>query len=161
LADPMSQDSTGTTRSTFLRADSYKPNQGRLARRLTGGIVAVIGFFGAWSLHSSYLADSTAEWVLAIPFAVFLIGLWFAYRIINQPKFADFLISTESEVEKVNWPDRQYVHRATIVVIVTMLVMGAMLFLFDLVWQTLFEAIGFLDLSPEDSKEAAKAAAGK
>jgi preprotein translocase subunit SecE len=152
----MSQDSTGAARSTFLSVGSFKPNQGRLARRLSGGAIAVIAFFGAWSLQSSYFADSPSIWKWPLPCIVLAVGCWFAYRIINQPKFAEFLISTESEVEKVNWPDRQYVHRATIVVIVTMLVMGAMLFLYDLIWQTLFEAIGFLDLEPEKAVEVIK-----
>ncbi len=64
---------------------------------------------------------------------------------INQPKFAEFLISTESEVEKVHWPDRPHVHRATVVVLVTMLLMGALLFVFDMIWQRFFSLIGFLE----------------
>lgn len=154
----MAQDTTAAVGSTFTSASSYKPNQGRLARRLTGGAIAVIAFFGAWGLQSSYFADSPSvlKWIL--PGLVLVGGLWFAFRMINQPKFAEFLISTESEVEKVNWPDREYVHRATIVVIVTMLAMGTVLFLYDLVWQTLFEAIGFLDLQSDDLEKAAEAA---
>jgi preprotein translocase subunit SecE len=56
------------------------------------------------------------------------------------------LIATETEVEKVHWPDRQHVQRASVVVIVTMLLMGGMLFLFDVVWRFVFSYIGFLQL---------------
>lgn len=75
---------------------------------------------------------------------VTLLGVWVAFRVVHHAQFAEFLISTESEVEKVHWPDREHVRRATVVVIVTMLLMGALLFVFDLVWQWLFTQIGFL-----------------
>ena len=67
-----------------------------------------------------------------------------AFRVIHHDKFAEFLIATEIEVEKVHWPDRQHVQRASIVVIVTMLMMGAMLFIFDMIWRYVFSLIGFL-----------------
>jgi preprotein translocase subunit SecE len=69
-----------------------------------------------------------------------------AFRAIHFEKFAEFLIATEAEVEKVHWPDRQHVHRASVVVIVTMLFMGGLLFVFDMIWRTVFSAIGFLQI---------------
>ena len=33
-----------------------------------------------------------------------VVGLWAAYRVVNLPAFADFLIAVEAEMNKVSWP---------------------------------------------------------
>jgi preprotein translocase subunit SecE len=64
---------------------------------------------------------------------------------VNIPKFADFLVSVESELEKVTWPTRHEVIQATIVVLVAMFSLGVFLFLIDLLWTWLFSFIGFTE----------------
>src|SRR3712207_7334919 len=32
--------------------------------------------------------------------------VWFAWRVVNMPTFADFLIATEAEMNKVSWTSR-------------------------------------------------------
>lgn len=142
----MSQNPENTFVSDLLSTRLYKWSQGRLARRLTGVAVAAIAILGAWSLQSTFLVDSSNAVKYGIPGAIGLAGMWLGFRLINHSKFAEFLISTESEVEKVHWPDRAHVHRATVVVIVTMLLMGGFLFVCDMVWQFVFTRIGFLEL---------------
>jgi preprotein translocase subunit SecE len=68
-----------------------------------------------------------------------------AFRFVNIPKFADFLVSVESELEKVTWPSRHEVIQATIVVLVAMFSLGVFLFLIDLLWTWLFSVIGFTE----------------
>jgi hypothetical protein len=44
--------------------------------------------------------------VVSVPGAGLLLaaGLWSVYRLVNMPRFADFLIAVESEMAKVSWP---------------------------------------------------------
>lgn len=141
----MSQNSANTFLTELTRFSVYKRNQGRLARRVTGALIAAIAFLGAWALKNSFLIGENSAIEFGIPFVITAAGCWLGFRVIHHPKFAEFLIATETEVEKVHWPDRPHVHRATIVVIVTMLLMGAMLFVFDWIWRIVFSAIGFLE----------------
>ena len=46
------------------------------------------------------------------------------FRLVNLPKFADFLIAVEAEMNKVSWPTRTELFRSSVVVIVTILVSG-------------------------------------
>lgn len=88
-------------------------------------------------------AFAGATWVEAgIPAALFASGLWLGFRLVNWPRFADFLISVEAEMAKVTWPGKPELIRASIVVIVTILVLAVTLFLFDIVWQWFFNLIG-------------------
>jgi preprotein translocase subunit SecE len=69
-----------------------------------------------------------------------------AYRAVNIPQFADFLIAVEVEMKKISWPSLQRCFRAGGVVIVTMFFMAGMLFLYDQVWIWFFKSIGVLKL---------------
>jgi preprotein translocase subunit SecE len=140
----VAQNSGGTFWSELVSFGLYKRSQGRLARRLSGVAVAAIAILGAWSGQVTFAPEAAWPVKYGIPLTVAALGCWLAFRIINYEKFAEFLIATEIEVEKVHWPDRQHVQRASVVVIVTMLLMGAMLFLFDVIWRYVFSAIGFL-----------------
>jgi preprotein translocase SecE subunit len=142
----VAQNSGGTFWSELASTGLYKRSQGRLARRLSGVAIAAIAILGAWSFQVTFAAEATAPVKYGIPVAVAILGCWVAFRVIHHEKFAEFLIATETEVEKVHWPDRQHVQRASVVVIVTMLAMGGMLFLFDFIWRTVFTYIGFLQL---------------
>ena len=59
----------------------------------------------------------------------------------NYPPFADFLIAVEAEMAKVSWPSRRELVRATIVVLVTMLVLTIMLSVYDTVWSLLLDKL--------------------
>ncbi|MGD9853365.1 MAG: preprotein translocase subunit SecE [Planctomycetaceae bacterium] len=124
----------------------YKRNQGRLARQLTALAVIGIALFGAWTLSHTVLADSGRPVSLGIPLAVSALAIWFAYRLVNYPRFADFLISVEAEMDKVSWPDRTYLIRATGVVLVVMVLMGVYLSVWDIAWMQIFNFVGFLDI---------------
>lgn len=74
-------------------------------------------------------------------FAVFLLGCWAAFRLIQLPVFADFLISVEAEMNKVTWPKRGELWRASMVVILTIFVLAGLLYAYDFIWSTLLNAI--------------------
>jgi preprotein translocase subunit SecE len=149
--------SRGPDEATFLgnlfSTTLFKRNQGRLVRRLTAIAIAAITVFGCWSLSawvetSPTTASLSRNLQLAIPTAVGLIGIWMAFRVINYPPFANFLISVEAEMDKVSWADVDYLKRATAVVLVTMVFLGAVLWLYDLMWYEFFTTIGILDSGP-------------
>ena len=71
-------------------------------------------------------------------------GLWISYRLVNVPRFADFLIAVEAEMNKVSWPAKQELIRSSLVVIFVIFAMAIALFLFDLVYVVVFEWLGIL-----------------
>lgn len=133
-----------TLTSELLSADTYKTTQGQLVRRLTLLAIFVTIGMGAWSLHSTIAgateAGSPAKFIW--PGLLLIAGAWFGYRLINWPVFADFLIAVQAELKKVTWPSKAELKRASVVVIATIFILAMSLFLFDIVWQWIFEKIG-------------------
>ncbi len=121
----------------------YKRSQGRIARQVTFAALWIIVALGSWRMHV-WLTDhgyGSAAVRYAVPLALFAVGSWAAFRAIHMPQFADFLISVEGEMNKVTWPKRDELFRASVVVMLVIFVLAAILFLYDLLWQTIF---GFL-----------------
>jgi preprotein translocase SecE subunit len=65
-------------------------------------------------------------------------GVWVSYRLMNVPGAADFLIAVEAEVNKVSWPSRGELIRASVVVLITIFALAAILAIFDLFWRLVF-----------------------
>ncbi len=131
----------------MLTVGLYKRNQGRLTRQLTAAALALIVCLGAWTLGQGPLNALDWQYRILIPYAIALTGAWAIYRLVNYPRFADFLISVEAEMDKVSWSSKSELYRATVVVLVTMVLIGVILFVFDVIWQYFFEFIGFLEIS--------------
>lgn len=72
-----------------------------------------------------------------VPVVLIVVCLWFSWRLVNLPTFADFLIATEAEMNKVTWSTRKALVRDTIVVIVGILLMTLFLFVVDVTWNFL------------------------
>ena len=72
-----------------------------------------------------------------IPAALLALSLWVCYRLVNVPAFADFLIAVEAEMNKVSWPTRPELFRASAVVLVVIFAMMLYLAACDLVWGSL------------------------
>ncbi len=145
----------------LLAIGLYKRNQGRLTRQLTAVAFGLIVFLGTWTMSQGplnvtgpqsvnlWLVKFTLDgvWIrVGIPFLIAAVGGWIVYRAVNYSRFADFLISVEAEMDKVTWSSRAELYRATVVVIVTMIFLGVILFLYDVFWQNFFEWIGFLQI---------------
>ena len=65
---------------------------------------------GDWSLdlpftdqHLTLLTDKQ----YTIPLLLLALTFWFAFRSVNMPTFAEFLIATEAEMNKVSWSTRK------------------------------------------------------
>ena len=118
----------------------YKPNQGRMVRQVTALTIWAVSVLGAWRFHTlvliPWLGTSAAGYLAAV--ALGGIGMWIGFRLVNWPKFADFLISVEAELNKVSWPSWRELNRASIVVIFTIFFLAAILFAYDFIWQLIF-----------------------
>jgi preprotein translocase subunit SecE len=156
----------GVLRS-FLSFKLYKRNQGRITRQVSFAVMAVVIALAAWRLNvtlyakeswlSAMLANSAwlsgllgvkdqAFYDITIAYLVsistLVLGVFSSYRIVNMPRFADFLISVEAEMNKVSWPSRGELVRSTIVVIAVIFFLALTLFTYDLAWSSLFKAFG-------------------
>lgn len=131
----MAKPENGSFWSELLATGLYKRNQGRLARQLTAAGIGAIVVAGAYVLSQGPLAGMAREVKVGIPFAITLVAGWVAYRLVNYPRFAEFLISVEAEMGKVSWAGKEELYRATVVVLSTMLFLGVILFFYDLLWQ--------------------------
>ncbi len=134
-----------TLLSTIMSTGAYKESQGRIVRQVTLATFLAAAFVGAYQLHTTFLGDFTNQWVsLGVPALVFAIGAWCVYRLVQWPRFADFLVSVQGELDKVNWATGEYLIRATGVVMVTMVICTVFLWVCNFVWINVFEFVGFL-----------------
>ena len=122
----------------------YKRSQGRITRQVTFAAVAVILAFGLWRLFRTLYQTWSPQMCYGVSGLLLLAGLWMAYRLVNVPIFADFLIAVEAEMNKVSWPTRTELYRSSIVVLVTIFVLAAILFFFDFFWNSFFKWLGIL-----------------
>lgn len=124
----------------------YKRNQGRMVRQLTCLAVWLVVVVSAWRCHALFIVPAMGDSGRALSYLVAValgaLGMWFGYRLVNWPKFADFLISVEAELNKVSWPTQKELFRASMVVIFTILFLSAILFAYDALWEFLFGLVG-------------------
>ena len=130
--------------------DIYKRNQGRIVRQITCLAIWVTVAIAAWRFYVVVmqemslgdLSDATAAWVRrGAPLLLLAAGMWFGYRLVNWPRFADFLISVEAEMHKVSWPTRPELVKASSVVIFVIFFLALLLFTYDLIWAAIFQWI--------------------
>jgi preprotein translocase subunit SecE len=140
----MAKQETGSFWSELTAIGIYKSNQGRLARQLTAAALGVMLIAGAYILSVGPLQAQSKPVQAGIPLAIVAVGGWLIFRLVNYARFAEFLISVEAEMGKVSWAPKQELFRATIVVLSTMAALGVVLFAYDFIWQTFFQAIGVL-----------------
>lgn len=79
---------------------------------------------------------------------IFLIGAFFAWRMMNSPRGADFLITTDHEMNKVNWASRKELFGSTRVVVIFLFFICIFLFCADIFFGWFFHVIGVLKTGP-------------
>ncbi len=119
---------------TLFTFDFYKRTQGKLVRQVTFASLAIIVLLGCWALKQSLIEEEKAL-QFGLPLALLAAGIWTSFRIAHFPPFADFLISVEAEMNKVSWPRRGELYRASLVVMLVIFVMAGLLFGYDLALQ--------------------------
>lgn len=134
----------------WFHSFAYKFNQGLKVRRGTLIALLVVIGTGVYSAVRARLFGSgnweiplpASDYVLYLLFRVEYLGPlltfailgWFSWRVVNYPKFADFLIATEAELNKVSWTTRKRLFQDTIVVLVTVFLLTVFLFVVDMLW---------------------------
>lgn len=157
----------------WFSTESYKKNQGSRVRRGTVLGLLVLAGSGIYTLISHRtLASGSRHWQVAVPFTdglnvvllpdvqftvpilLTLASLWLAFRVVNYPTFADFLIATEAEVNKVSWTTRRRLIQDTIVVLTTVFLLTAFLFVVDVAWGWGLSKIGVLQMPTGQTQES-------
>jgi preprotein translocase subunit SecE len=132
----------GSLLGEMLSFSLYKWSQGRVTRQVTFAALAVIVGLGAWQLSQLITGLAAGESTgpdlgvmrFAVPGALLAAGLWLCFRIVNIPRFAEFLIAVEAEMAKVSWPTGTEVFRSSAVVIFLIFALAFLLAAFDLFW---------------------------
>jgi preprotein translocase SecE subunit len=151
---------------------AYKRTQGQRVRRSTILGMLILAGCGIYTLlQHDTLAATQEDLRVRIPFAdsrylvllpdvrftvpilLGLASLWLAYRVVNLPVFADFLIATEAELNKVSWTTRKRLIQDTVVVLVTVLLLTVFLFVIDQFWGFILSHIGVLQISPTNQQQ--------
>lgn len=134
----------------------YKKGQGYWTRMMTGlgaGAVVLAGVGWLWLKMERYITGIEPGRLLYIQAGVslavialfgFLIYRWVAVK----PNTCDFLIATEGEMKKVNWPSQREVIGSTWIVIVFLICFVSLLLLADFIFATFFSFIGVLEIDP-------------
>jgi len=91
---------------------------------------------------------------LTVPLVLMAATLWFAWRAVNYPVFADFLIATEAEINKVSWTSRKALVRDTIVVLTTLFLLTVFLFVVDMFWNAVLSS-RYIAVLPTAAERAA------
>ncbi|MCA9260018.1 MAG: preprotein translocase subunit SecE [Planctomycetales bacterium] len=115
--------------SGMLSTSRYKREQGKVARQVTFAAILALVAIGAWRWSSQTGLTATGRFVW--PMVLLAVGAFLAFRVVNIPRFAEFLISVESEMNKVSWPSRDELKRASLVVIIVIFLLVAILFAYD------------------------------
>ncbi len=120
----------------------YKPGQGKWVRWCTAAaVVLVVGLGLYWFLKKTPMSTTPIWLQIVIGLVLGVGGIVLALWIVNREKTAEFMILTESEMRKVNWPNTSTVVGQTKVVIVLTLIMAALLVVVDLMFFGLFHWI--------------------
>jgi len=141
---------SGSLWGELLSAAVYKPSQGRVARQVTFAALALVIGLGVWRSLSllpllvpagASAADEYGLVRFVLPGLLLAAGAWFAYRVVNVPRFAEFLISVEAEMAKVSWPSGGEVFRSSAVIIFLIFALAAILWGYDLFWAFLLRNV--------------------
>jgi preprotein translocase SecE subunit len=124
----------------------YKKGQGTAARGLAGLTVALLGSWAAYQMWHEGVPPGWGYTARAI--ATTLTALVFGgvplYLILFHHQVVDILIETQQEMRKVAWSTRQEVIGSTTVVLVTVAILAAFIFLTDQIVLAFFSLIRLL-----------------
>ena len=145
------QDRAAAPRAGFFTI--YKKGQGYWTRMGTAVGAGVLGALITWQIYRYVPAfmnsaePGRGQRVGLIAASIFAaVYAFIAWRLMNKPDNVDFLIATDSEMKKVNWTSRRELIGSTKVVILFMFAIALILFVLDLLFNTLFYAIRVLEV---------------
>jgi preprotein translocase subunit SecE len=114
----------------------YKRGQGKYTRLISALGGAVIVAIGCLQLYRTLDAADISLWVeTMVPVGLFIALSVLMMWMVNNPNIADFMISAEGEMKKVNWSTRQEVVASTVVVISVVIILAVLLGVADYILQ--------------------------
>ena len=114
----------------------YKRGQGKYTRMISALGGSVIVAIGCLQLYRTLDAADIGLWVeTMVPVGLFIALSVLMMWMVNKPNIADFMISAEGEMKKVNWSTRQEVAVSTVVVISVVIILAVLLGVSDFVLQ--------------------------
>ena len=124
----------------------YKSGQGYWTRMGTAWGTAIIVLSGcAWLWGElSVIPDNAIYWQGGSVAGIVVFFSILMYWLLNKPTIADFMIATEAEMKKVNWPSRREIIGSTWVVICGTALIALLLWLTDIVFVWIFTALHVL-----------------
>lgn len=137
--------SNGDFLRTLVTPQPYKPGQGSWTRNGTIAVAVILILYGMYSWMQLQSANEPFL-KYGVPLIVGGACCWIIYRLVHFPRFADFLITTEAEMKKVNWPSYQELKISTIVVLISTILLAVFLFITDTFWQWLLSVLGILKI---------------
>ena len=111
---------------------------------MTFAALAVAIALGFFRLHQTLYDNigmkffGLSDW---LPGILCLASWWASYRMVNMPNFADFLIAVEAEINKVSWPTRGELFRASMVVLICIIMLALILYSYDIIWRVIFSKV--------------------
>lgn len=125
---------------------NYKKTQGRPTRQIALCVVIASLSWLLISVAALFVRRQVGIGWLSICIIAIGVAGAISVALLNRPRWADFLISVQAEIDKVTWPSKSEVHKHTLVVLVLLVSIAAIVFAFDIVWQWVFKTIGFLQI---------------
>jgi len=125
----------------------YKEGQGKWSRGLLVFVIMLGAIFALAQLHG-YLPEKrewavfAVDWRFLIHGPLLILAAMLSLWLFNRPNTADFLIDTENELRnKVTWPSQKEEVNASIVVVVTVIVLGGFIFAVDKIFQEIQDLV--------------------
>lgn len=125
----------------------YKPGEGKYTRICTAvGIGLVVLYTAYWLTEELKGIAGISEYVLAaVALGLIAVAGVVTWWVLNKPSVVEFMINTETEMRKVNWPSKKEITGSTWVVICGTMLLTVMIFASDLLFTLLFTAIKVID----------------
>jgi preprotein translocase SecE subunit len=127
---------------------SYKEDQGRHVRMAAFWSVVFFLAYGCRFMHGLMVQSPSLRRpvrgiripvvgvdlspAFLVSMLVFCAGLFLVHRWQQRPKVAELLIDTEAELKRVSWPKGEEVWNASIVVILSVIILGVLLAVADI-----------------------------
>jgi len=125
----------------------HKPGQGYWTRMMSAigfGTIVLAGVAWLWGRFTVWFPENTIYWQSGMAVAIILGFGGLLWYLLNKPNIVEFMIATEAEMKKVNWPSKREIYGSTVVVIGGTLFIAAVLTVIDVVFGYGFTQIGIL-----------------
>ena len=122
----------------------YKPGQGYWTRMLSAvglGTLLLAGIGWVWRELEVVQGENRIYIQAGVAVGLLVVLGALSYYLLNKPRVVDFMIATEAEMRKVNWPSRREVIGSTWVVVCGTLMMAVLLLVVDIFFVWFFTKI--------------------